>query len=74
MKLRHFLTGGAICLFVIATAPVFAQNAAGAETLKQSADSWFEDGVALFFAGKVKESVAAFDQAIKLSPELAPLL
>ncbi|HSJ05012.1 MAG: hypothetical protein ACAI34_16875 [Verrucomicrobium sp.] len=74
MKLRHFLAVGAICLLGIVASPVSAQSASGTETLKQSADSWFEDGVALFFAGKAKESVAAFDQAIQISPELAPLL
>lgn len=37
-------------------------------------DSWFGDGVALFFAGKAKESVASFDNAIKVQPGIAPQL
>lgn len=64
----------AILLLGCALPSLPAQTAAGAASMQAQADSWFEDGVALFFSGKAKESVAAFDNAIKLAPSIAPQL
>lgn len=70
--LRVFL-GGLLALPLAQPCALHAQDSA-ASSLESQSDSWFGDGVALFFAGKAKESVEAFDQAIKLQPAIAPQL
>ena len=40
----------------------------------KDANAWFEEGVSLFFDGKPKESVAAFNKVIELKPDAAPQL
>ncbi|WP_050030545.1 hypothetical protein [Verrucomicrobium sp. BvORR034] len=77
--LRPALAGALLLLIPLTAAPLVhaqaeAQTPASNSSPEAMADSWFGDGVALFFAGKAKESVEAFDQAIKLQPKIAPQL
>ncbi|WP_051945581.1 hypothetical protein [Verrucomicrobium sp. BvORR106] len=67
------LLGGLLAIPLALPCALHAQDSA-ASSPEAMADSWFGDGVALFFAGKAKESVEAFDQAIKLQPRIAPQL
>ena len=41
---------------------------------EETPNELFQQGVDFFFAAKPKESVAAFDEVIKLAPQAAPQL
>lgn len=55
-------------LFSLTALAVFAQQPAG------NPDALFREGVQMFFDGKPKESVAAFDKLIALEPNAKPQL
>ncbi len=61
------------CLWVLLVMVLGTAVTTGQEEDK-TADGWFEEGVKLFFEGKARESVAAFDKVAALQPAAAPQL
>ena len=53
---------------------VLSATARGAAAQAPDANTLFNDGVNLLFAGKPKESAEAFDALVKLRPEIEPEL
>lgn len=65
---RHRLLGW---LLLVTSGTLLGEDAVPA---KPTADTWFRDGVRLFFDAQVGASATAFDQVIELAPGAAPQL